>query len=239
MAYSQKASAARDTILSQKDSITKIIGDVNPESIDRLEEEIGGILTTVKSYHFEGGQTNGFLAIIVPQADYCTIINDAAWTYVPPAEQDEYDPAAVNATVAQRAVLEAAWDRKAFNRELFLVVCEAAKELIVHAVGDDALASLKERFVKYGNTTPKAMITHLRDTTCIKMTTLEKDTFKSEGYKQEWDVTQNINVYFKRLNNLTISLANHNIPTSVGGKANAAVARMWESGFFTESRPTE
>ena len=59
----------RDSILAQKDQITQIIGEITPESIDNLEEEVGGVAATVKSYHFDSGIDNGHLAVIIPQAD--------------------------------------------------------------------------------------------------------------------------------------------------------------------------
>ena len=97
----------RDSIIAQKDQITQIIGEITPESIDNLEEEVGGVAATVKSYHFDSGIDNGHLAVIIPQADYRIIIEDDGWEYEPPEELEEYDAAAVTATVAQRAVIEA------------------------------------------------------------------------------------------------------------------------------------
>ena len=233
------SATARDAILSQRDIITKITGEITPEDIDNLEEEIGGTFTIVKTHHFEEGETYGSLAVIAPESEYQTLIGNAAWTYVPPASQAAYNPAAVGATVAQRAVLEHDWKRLQDSRDSYLGVCEGGKELIVYAVGEDALAGLKKRYVNFGSTTPRAMIEHLRTKTCIKMTTLEKDIFKTEGYKRPWDTTQSIVVYFKSLDDLSAKLANRDIPTSDEEKANAAVARMWESGFFTETKLTD
>ena len=78
------------------------------------------------------------------------------------------------------------------------------------------------------------MFTHLRDKTCTKMTMLEKDRFKRQGYEAEWDTTKNIALYWKALDNHTIRLKSRSIATSNSEKVTAAVACMWESGFFTE-----
>ena len=51
-------------------------------------------------------------------------------------------------------------------------VCEGAKDHIIYAVEEEAVVVLKERFVNYGKVTPKKMIKHLRDKTCVKMMTL-------------------------------------------------------------------
>ena len=229
----------RDSILAQKDQITQIIGEITPESIDNLEEEIGGVAATVKSYHFEGGIDNGHLAAIIPQADYRIIIEDEDWEYEPPEELDEYDEDAVTATVAQRAVIEAQHRRKYESLLTFCGVSVGAKELIIYAVGEEAVIALKARFIKYAKITPQQMIKHLRDKTCIKMTTLEKDRFKRQGYEAQWDVTKNIELYWKALDQHTIRLASRGITTSEDEKVTAAVARMWESGFFTEEKLIE
>ena len=55
--------------------MTKIL-EITPEAIDILEEELGGVATTIKSYHYKGGRTNGHLAVIIPQDEYRTIIED-------------------------------------------------------------------------------------------------------------------------------------------------------------------
>ncbi len=43
-------------------------GDVNPETVGNLEEEIGKIAATIKSYHFEEGSTYGYMAVIIPES---------------------------------------------------------------------------------------------------------------------------------------------------------------------------
>ncbi len=53
-------------LIAQKDAITKITGIITPESIDTLENELGGAFTIVKSTHFVDGQRYGFLASVIP-----------------------------------------------------------------------------------------------------------------------------------------------------------------------------
>ena len=240
MTSSSKAAIARDAILSQKEYITRITGEIESEDVDRLEEEIGGAATTVKSNHYTNGRTNGHLAAILSKVDYRTVLGDAAWDQDPPTEQEAYDPAAAaNANAAHRAQQEAQWRRKDDDLDTDTGVQEGAKELIVYAAGEDALSALKKRFIGFGGTTPRLMIKHLRDKTCIRMTTSEKDRFKRDGYAKPWDVTKNITSYFKNLDDLTIKLNSRNIATSEEEKIMAAVARMWDSGFFTEEKLIE
>ncbi len=49
-------------LVAHKDAITKITGTITPESIDTLENKLGGAFTIVKSTHFVEGQRYGFLA---------------------------------------------------------------------------------------------------------------------------------------------------------------------------------
>jgi hypothetical protein len=59
------------------------------------------------------------------------------------------------------------------------------------------------------------MILHLREKTAIKITTLQKYEYKTEGYKMPWDPTTSITAYFTGLEKFKNSLADHGIATSV------------------------
>jgi hypothetical protein len=43
-------------LVAQKDAITKITGNITPESMDTLENKPGGAFTILKSTHFSEGQ---------------------------------------------------------------------------------------------------------------------------------------------------------------------------------------
>jgi hypothetical protein len=62
----------------------------------------------------------------------------------------------------------------------YLSVKEAGKELILYAVGDDAVAPLKKQYIGFGNTTV-LQIDHLRLKTAIRMMTAEKFEYKTNG----------------------------------------------------------
>jgi hypothetical protein len=87
-------------LIAQKDAIMKITGIITPESIDELENELGGAFTKLKSTHFEEGQRYGFLATVIPQEKYRIIISDAAWVYEAPANPGAYAAAAFVAGVS-------------------------------------------------------------------------------------------------------------------------------------------
>ncbi len=56
MANKLSKNRAYKMLVVQKDNLTKITGIITPESIDELENELGGAFTKLKSTHFEEGQ---------------------------------------------------------------------------------------------------------------------------------------------------------------------------------------
>ncbi len=123
--------------------------------------------------------------MILPEEDYRDIIANPGWTYtIPAANPSEYPQAAVTAPAARRGQIEAEWTRLEHNHLDHAGVCDGARELIVYGAGEDAVVALKKRFTGYSTVTPRQMISHLRDKTCTKMTMLEKDKFKREGYEK-------------------------------------------------------
>ena len=96
-----------------------------------------------------------------------------------------YDPDAVNLDDAKRsqaeAVAEAIWRRKEAALEAFNRACDGTKDLIVYAVGTDAVIALKKRFIGYSGSTPTEMMAHVQKNSCIKLTTKEQTTFKTQG----------------------------------------------------------
>jgi hypothetical protein len=56
MASKSTKSGAYEMLVTQKDAITRITGIITPESIDGLENELGGAFTKLKSAHFAEGQ---------------------------------------------------------------------------------------------------------------------------------------------------------------------------------------
>ena len=133
---------------------------ITPEAIDKLEDELGGIFTVAKSHHYEQGQKYGHLASAILESKYRTIIGDATWTHAAQADPGAYSQAAllVGGAAAQRKQLVA--EHKVLQKSChdYLGVKEAGKELILYAVGDDALAPLKQQYIGFGDTTGKRLI---------------------------------------------------------------------------------
>ena len=100
MSTKSSQSGAYEMLASQKDAITKITGIITPESIDELENELGGAFTILKSTHFAQGQRYGHLAIVIPEAKYRVVITDATWVYAAPADPGAYAAGALVAGVS-------------------------------------------------------------------------------------------------------------------------------------------
>ncbi len=129
-------------LVAQKDVITRITGIIMPESIDGLENKLGGAFTKLKSTHFEEGQRYGFLETVIPQEKYCIVISNAAWNYTAPANPGTYAIAAPapGVSTAQREQLVAQHKEEQTAYANYLGSQEAGKELLLYRVGEDALA---------------------------------------------------------------------------------------------------
>ena len=103
------SNGAYDTLISLQDKMTRLNGMINPEAVDKLEDELGGIFTVAKTHHYEQGQKYGHLASAIPESKYQTIIGDTTWTHAAPANPGAYSQAALGAgnAAAQREQLVA------------------------------------------------------------------------------------------------------------------------------------
>ena len=164
-------------------------------------------MTKHKAYHFTRGTDFGRLAVILTKEKYQDAINDQTFMHADPKDQGAYNPNAGNNMIAaQRVQEEAEHRRNNVSYEFYLVVAEACQDLIIYAVEYSTVAPLKERYVKYGRCSPQAMMKQLRDKSCVKMTTMEKDKFKRSKYITKWDKTECITNYLKHLDKLTTKL---------------------------------
>jgi hypothetical protein len=118
----------------------------------------------------------------------------------------------------------------------YLNVEEAGKELILYAIGDNAVALLKKQYISFSNTTVLAMIDHLCLKSAIRMTTTQKYEYKTNGYNTPWDLMTSITVYFTLHDCFQVLLCNRGIVTSNEEKTMAAGVQMWQSEMFIEDQ---
>ncbi len=132
-------------LITPKDVITKITGIIMPESINTLENELGGAFTILKSTHVTDGQRYGFLASVIPEDKYRIVINSPAWVYAAPVDPGAYAARALAAGVsaAQREQIVVQHKEEQMSYADYLGSQEAGKELLLYSVGDYALTQLK------------------------------------------------------------------------------------------------
>ena len=85
--------------------MTTIVGDIAPDDINRMEEDLGEIGTTAKSGHSFQGEIFGHLPMVIKEAKMRQILADLTYIYSEQADPRAYDPTAVAAGInaAQRA----------------------------------------------------------------------------------------------------------------------------------------
>jgi hypothetical protein len=227
-----------DTLISLHDKLTRLNGVITPEAVDKLEDELGKIFTVAKTHHYDQGQKYGHLASAIPESKYRLVIGDAAWTHTVPTNPGAYSANALTAgnAAAMREQFVAQHKIKQKSYRDYLSVEEVGKELILYAVGDDAVAPLEKQYIGFGDTTILEMIDHLRLKTAIRMTTAQKFEYKTTGYNSPWDPTASITMYFMQLDCFQVSLGDRGIATSKQEKTIAAGTQMWQSEMFTEDQ---
>jgi hypothetical protein len=236
MVDSSKSTSAYEILIGLRNKITHLNGIITPDGINKIEDKLGGVCTLIKMYHYKEGQKYGHLASIIPQEKYRIVISNNAWTHTAPANPGAYLAAALGMgnAAAQREQFVAKHKVLQSSYANYLGMEEAGKELILYAVGDDALAPLKKQYIGFGDTMTLSMLDHLPQKMAIRMTTAQKYEYKSAGFNAPWDPTMSITAYFTSLDRFQISLGDRGIATSNAEKTMAAGAQMWNSEMFTD-----
>jgi len=216
--------------------MTKIVGEIAPDDINRMEEELREIATTAKSGHFHQGEIFGHLPMVIKEAKMRQILVDPTYVYAEQADPGAYDPAAVAAGInaAQQAQMEGEHRKNQETYEEGIGVVEGLKTLIVYTAGQETLDPLEERYIGFANSSPHEMIKFLHDTAAVQMTALDKDNFKRQGFSKKWDTTKHLSYYIKYISDFVEKLETRDINTSNEGKLVVAVARMYESEYFSK-----
>jgi hypothetical protein len=181
---SSASNEAYDTLIKLWDKLTCLTSVITPEAIDKLEDELGGIFTMAKTHHYIQGQKYDHLASAIPESKCRLVIGNATWTHMVPTNPGAYSADALNAgnvaATCKQFVAQHKIKQKSYRD--YLNVKGTGKELILEAVGNNAVAPLKKQYIGFGDTTVLAMINHLRLKTAIRMTTMQKYEYKMNGY---------------------------------------------------------
>ena len=85
-----------------------------------------------------------------------TIYANPAYTDVVPVNQCSYDiTIACNVGAGVRAEREATHNQLNMSRLVYEGVCTGTNDVIIYAVGDNAVASLKKRYIGFGDMIPQ------------------------------------------------------------------------------------
>jgi hypothetical protein len=179
---SSASNKACNTLIKLRDKLTRLNGVITLEAIDKLNDKLGGIFTVAKTHHYTQEQKYGHLASAIPKSKYRLIIGSATWTHMVSTNPGAYSADALNAgnaaATSKHFVAQHKIKQKSYRD--YLNVEEAGKELILYAVGNDAVAPLKKQYIGFGNTKVLAIINHLRLKMAIWMMTAKKIRVQDE-----------------------------------------------------------
>ena len=163
MVDSTRSTSTYETLIRLREKLTRLHGIIMPKGLNKLKDELRGICTLIKMHHYKDGQKYGHLASIIPQEKYRIIINDNAWIHTVPTDPSAYSSDALSVGNAAAQLEQFVAEHKILQSSYanYLSMEEARKELILFAVGGDALAPLKKQYIGFGNTTILSMLTHL------------------------------------------------------------------------------
>jgi hypothetical protein len=228
---SSASNKAYNMLIKLRDKLTCVNSVITLEAVNKLEDKLGGIVTVAKTHHYTQGQKYGHLASAIPKSKYRLVIGNAPCTHTVPTDPGAYSADALNAgnAAATRKQFVAQHKIKQKSCRDYLNVEEAQKELILYAVGNDAVAPFKKQSISFGDTTVLAMINHLCLKTAIRMTTAQKYKYKTNKCNTPWDPTMSNTAYLTLLDCFQVLLGNRGIATSNEEKTMAAGAQMWQS----------
>ena len=222
--------------------VTRLHGRPERADIDILEKEVARIVSTTKTTRFTQGKKYGHLVMIIGESAYQTIIGDNTFRFVEPTDAGAYDTITITGNVAtsaaSKAQAEAEHKRKQSEYYLWVAVESAARQLIVGAIDEELLVELCDDWIQYEGHTPIEILTFLHDQVCLAPTT-DNQLLLQAKLTEQWDQTENILSYFKKLDRAQTAMLKANVPCEDATKAIQAAAQMTASGLFSKRQITE
>ena len=125
---------------------------------------------------FPLGTRSGYAAAIMLTTEYTERVNKIkpleladTWTFKPPEQPEAYDPSINEKTASAKvAKLEAAWETRRQDHEIYLSVEDAMKKLIVKAYTPCCLKEIEDDILKFTFKSAKEILDHLV-TQCLKV----------------------------------------------------------------------
>jgi hypothetical protein len=195
-------------------------------NITSFEKNLVAIAASIPS-GLRGGN-HGHAGIIVETTKYLAIIGVAFTDPIHPGIYPTGLP--ITAAAGTRARAEAEHKESLAEYEIFKGVKQALKDIILEAVEHDYLLEIEDVMLGFLNQTPKQMINHLK----IRGGALDFADTKTlivEG-DMEWDVNENPQIYFNRVEKAVKALTRANINTDMNQLRDMALYHFKASGEF-------
>lgn len=204
-------------------TITEVHGQPTNQDIDRLEEELIAVASSIPTRL--GGGNNGHAGMLLSAIDYENLAPGTPFEN--PANPGIY-PAGV--TNANRPRLEAEHKELMKEFQTFVGVGLGLKDLIQRAIEDDFLLELKQERVAYLNVTPIQMVTHLRTrwgtVDYVDITALMAEC------DHPWSVAEVPTVYFNRVEKAVKQLARAGVTWDTRAMMNKALKSFKDAGDY-------
>ena len=120
------------------------------------------------------------------------------FSFKPPEQPEAYDPS-INGKIASVKVakLEAAWETRRQDHEIYLGVEDAMKQLIVKAYPPCWIEEIEDEILEFTVKSVKEMLDHLV-TQCLKVTNQEKKNL-TKNTEFLWLTEEDVTAYFAKL----------------------------------------
>ena len=215
----------RDEI--RKETVTKIHGQPTSHDLTNLEKEIIAILANIPTTL--GGGNHGHVGVIMAPPEYNVMTGGI--DFVNPTNPGIYPAGlAANAAAGTRAREEAIHKELIAQFETFEGVRLGTKDLILEAVDNEYLSEIEHDTLGFLNQTPRQMIDHLLtrggalDFADTKDLLAERDG--------EWNVTENPQIYFNRVEKAMKGLARNGINSDLNERRDIALFQLKATGEF-------
>ena len=191
----------------RKELVTKIHGQPMDHDITTLVKELVIIAASIPSRL--GGGNHGHAGIIVETTKY---LNMAGVPFIDPIHPRIY-PTGLATTAAAGTRAKAEYKESLAEYEIFKGVEQALKDIILEAVEHDYLLEIEDDTLGFLNQMPIQIINHLKirggalDFADTKTLIAERD--------MEWDVSENPQIYFNRVEKAVKALTRANINTDM------------------------
>ena len=226
-------SAKKDVLEELKEHhLTRVHGrKPTAQDVEVWEEEAAEIATLIKTSSIQGGLVNGHLAIVIPQDEYRSEIEDEDWSYNEPTDPGSYNPDILGDEeehIIKR--MEAEHKQRIVDYHKYLGVTEHLRREFLASIDAPWIVELKRPRGGYANVTVKDFLKHLRDQVA-KLTSRERTAMKKE-IEQEWDLTNDITEYFTKMQEALAKNERWGNEISTKEMVDSAVIQMIDSGVF-------